>query len=278
MDRNRLVTLLARAATEYPRDMVDAQVRDIPRIVFNIGIALEAAKPKKPSELAICDLGGGIGLFSIGCGALGLRRTVLIDDFDDSINHRVGDAILALHRSYGVEVVSRNVVATGISDLDEDFDVISTFDSMEHWHHSPRSLFRGVFEKLKPGGIFVLGVPNCVNMRKRITVPFGFGKWSSMQDWYNANVFRGHVREPDVDDLKYIARDMGLCRVRILGRNWLGYCSRSIVIRIATSIFDHPLRLFPSLCSDLYMVGEKPKSGREPAEIPLRLASGSVPV
>ena len=43
----------------------------------------------------------------------------------------------------------------------------------------------------------MVGVPNCVNLRKRLTVPLGRGKWSPMADWYEQPSFRGHVREPD---------------------------------------------------------------------------------
>ena len=103
------------------------------------------------------------------------------------------------------------------------FDVITSFDSMEHWHHSPKRLFQEVMRVLKPSGRFILGVPNCVNLRKRLTVPFGFGKWSSIDDWYEQETFRGHVREPDVEDLRYIANDMGLMELQILGRNWMAY-------------------------------------------------------
>ena len=45
----------------------------------------------------------------------------------------------------------------------------------------------------------LLGVPNCVNLRKRITVPLGRGKWV-----VHGRLARqrptsgGHVREPDV--------------------------------------------------------------------------------
>jgi hypothetical protein len=77
---------------------------------------------------------------------------------------------------------------------------------------------------LKPGGLFFLGVPNCVFLRKRITVPLG--KWSSMDEWYERETFGGHIREPDVGHLRYIARDLGLGYVRVFGRNWLGYASR----------------------------------------------------
>ena len=257
MQNHNLFAVLRNVANQYPKDMVDGQVQDIPRISFNIGIALDAAKPKPHSELEVCDLGGGIGLFSVGCAAYGMKRTVLIDDFDDSVNHRVGASILDLHRSLGVQVIVRDVVENGIYDIAGTFDIITTFDSMEHWHHSPKRLFHEVVEKLKPGGVFALCVPNCVNMRKRITVPLGIGKWSGMQDWYEADQFRGHVREPDVSDLLYIARDMGLAHIKIYGRNWLGYYSANPAIRFATRIVDYPLRLKPSLCSDIYVVGRK---------------------
>jgi 2-polyprenyl-3-methyl-5-hydroxy-6-metoxy-1,4-benzoquinol methylase len=256
--RNRdLLDALRTVAARYPKDMVAGQLRDIPRIAFNIGLALDAAKPKSPDEVQICDLGGGLGLFSVGCAACGLKRVVLVDDFNDPVNHRVGPSVLDLHRSLGVEVISRDVIEQGLPDISGHFDVITTFDSMEHWHHSPKRLFREVAEKLRPGGAFVLGVPNCVNMRKRLTVPFGAGKWSGMRDWYEADRFRGHVREPDVSDLIYIARDMGLVDVKIHGRNWLGCYSANPAIRLATKIMDYPLRLKPSLCSDICLVARK---------------------
>ena len=62
---------------------------------------------------------------------------------------------------------------------------------MEHWHNSPKKLFHEVMAKLKKGGIFILSSPNCHNLRKRISVPLGYGKWSSMEGWYEEEKFRG---------------------------------------------------------------------------------------
>ena len=104
----------------------------------------------------------------------------------------------------------------------------------------------------------MLGVPNCVNLRKRIMVPCGFGAWSLMKDWYEPPVFRGHVREPSVGDLRYIAQDMNLTNVSILGRNWLGYVSRYKTVRAITPLVDGFLAHFPSLCADIYLLGTKP--------------------
>lgn len=257
MKNLNLHAVLNAVAGRYPKELVTGQRHDIPRISFHIRLALDAACHKPYDELELCDLGGGIGLFSGGCAACGVKRTILVDDFNDAINHQVDSSILDLHKSLGVEVISRDMVEIGIGDIPGSFDIITTFDSMEHWHHSPKKLFNDVVEKLKPGGVFVLGVPNCVNMKKRLAVPLGMGKWSEMLDWYEADRFRGHVREPDVDDLRYIARDMGLSDVRILGRNWCGHYSENLATRLATKIMEYPLRLKPSLCSDIYMVGRK---------------------
>jgi SAM-dependent methyltransferase len=225
-------------------------------MTFHIALALGNAQ-EQWDKTCVCDIGGGIGLFSVGCAALGVRRSVLIDDFRDGINTRIGDEALSTHRVYGVEVHAYDAVGDDLR-AKGPFDVVTTFDSMEHWHNSPRRLFASVVRELKPGGRFILGVPNCVNLRKRITVPFGRGKWSTFEDWYVPDIFRGHVREPDVDDLRRIAADMKLERVRILGRNWLGHSSGSRITQIATRIIDHPLRLLPTLCSDIYLVGYKP--------------------
>jgi len=97
---------------------------------------------------------------------------------------------------------------------------------MEHWHHSPKAFFHRVTRSLRPGGLFLLCGPNSVNLRKRFSVPFGRSNWSSMEDWYEQQVFRGHVREPNVNDLRHIARDLGLVVISVFGRNWLGRDSR----------------------------------------------------
>ncbi len=237
---------------------MEIEIHDVPRIAFNINLALSEISTKPFTQLALADLGGGVGLFSVGCAALGVKRMTLIDDFADPVNRRIGDSVLAIHRKYGVEVVSADVVAKRFEGAAPGpFDIVTSFDSIEHWHHSPKRLFRDAAQRLNPGGVFVLGAPNCVNLRKRLTVPLGFGKWSGMSAWYDEDAFRGHVREPDVEDLKFMARDMGLTDVRVCGRNWLGHQSPSRAIRLAALLFDYPLRLVPSLCADIYVVGTK---------------------
>ena len=83
-----------------------------------------------------------------------------------------------------------------------------------------------------------------------------------MPSWYNAERFRSHVREPDVDNLLYIARDLHLVDVRVIRRNWWGIASQSRIIALTARATDSLLRPFPTLCSNLYLSGRKAADGR----------------
>jgi SAM-dependent methyltransferase len=254
MESAEIKKMLRGLVEEYPAEFRASHLAEVERMAFGIELALGSSAPE---DVSVCDVGGGASLFAVGCKAVGCRRSVLVDDFGDRDSDYLIVSSAGPHERRGVEVVSRDVMSEGLG-VDGPFDVVTSFDSMEHWHQSPKKLFDEIVEKLRPGGRFVLGVPNCVNLRKRITVPFGYGKWTSFDDWYGAPFFRGHVREPDVDDLRAIAADLKLNIVRIAGRNWLGHYSRNMFMRTATAIADAPLRAFPTLCSNIYLVAEKP--------------------
>jgi hypothetical protein len=144
-----------------------------------------------------------------------------------------------------------------IEPITDGYNLVTSHDSMEHWHNSPKKMLHRFWDLMKSGGVMWIGVPNCVNIRKRITVPFGYGKWSTMKDWYEPEIFRGHVREPDVGDLRYIASDLGASQTKIDGKNWLAYRHHRKIIRLAAPIIDPALRLKPSLCSDIYLFAWK---------------------
>ena len=224
---------------------------EISRIDFQLAVIRERIPP--PAK--IVDLGAGMGLFPIAAVKSGYTFYA-VDDYKDPINFVVGDSALNVLRRHGVNIVEQSVFDP-LPFAEGSIDVICSFHSIEHWHQSPKSLFARCVRILRPGGVFFLGGPNCANLRKRITVPLGRGKWSQMNDWYEQERFRGHVREPDVDDLLYIARDMGLVNVRTYGRNYLGM--ESPKYGKMAQILDPLLRHLPSLCSDIFIAGNKPE-------------------
>jgi cyclopropane fatty-acyl-phospholipid synthase-like methyltransferase len=205
-------------------------------------------------DITVLDLGGGWGLLSLGFARLG-ARVILLDDFETLMRAERWPAMAELFERYGVEVVNRDMMR------DEPLpkaDAIGMFHVMEHLHNSPKNLFSRCLDALPSGGVFVISGPNSQNLRKRIAAPVGKVKWSSMVDWYEKPVFRGHVREPDVSDLRYIANDLGLSDIELLGRNFVGMRSHNPMISRLAKSGDGWLRRWPQLCSDLYMVGQKP--------------------
>jgi SAM-dependent methyltransferase len=183
-------------------------------------------------------------------------KAILIDDFHDPAHFATSDPRYEMIRQLAITVIARDVIQDGIDFADSSIDAFTSFDSMEHWHASPKKLFMQMMKALRPGGLFLLGVPNCTNLRKRLESLIGRTEWSAMNDWYEQEAFRGHVREPNVQDLRYIGVELGLRNVEITGRNWQGYIQGGIVGR-AAKVFDRPLRLRPSLCSDIYLIGRK---------------------
>lgn len=248
--------LLRRVIEQMPPSIGPGQMAQIDRFAFEVDLV----RRRQNGGARVCDIGGGWGTFALGCAAAGMRA-VMNDDFRDLGHGHAGDLEImrGLWKQYGVEVRSEDL-ANGLPFPDRSFDVITTFDCIEHWHDSPRKMLRDAVRTLVPGGLFIIATPNAANLRKRISMVVGKAKWSAMADWYDQEVFRGHVREPDVDDLRYIARDIGLERTSVIGRNFAGYHpKRPAWIRAVTPFVDHALRTRPSLCSNIYLLGYKPK-------------------
>lgn len=240
---------LAGLAARYPASLAAIELADVPRIAFHVRLVMgHGGGP-------VCDVGGGVGLFSVGCAALGLGA-ILVDDFGDDARGVSVDGVLAIHESLGVEIL-RHDVTRGLALPPDSLGAVTCFHSIEHWHGSPKALFTDLIAALRPGGLFLLAGPNAVNLRKRLTVPLGYGNWSAFAEWYDAATFRGHVREPTVQDLREIGARLELADISIFGRNWLGLANPHPVLRTAARIADPLLRLRPSLCSDIYLMGRK---------------------
>jgi SAM-dependent methyltransferase len=250
----KLTDLLYELALKYPPELHTYALADLKRTAFHV----DFVRQRMAQNIALCDVGASHSLFPVACAALGMR-VVAIDIYD-----RMSPARLQVFKNvfepYGVQRIKRDCVTEPIEFPKDTFDVITSFDSIEHWHGSPKRALHALKKALRPGGLFFIGLPNCVNLRKRLTVPFGYGRGCSIGDWYEAPTFRSHVHEPDVGELRYIARDLDLSDVTIFGRNWLGHKSPSALVRAGSFLVDHLIRLRPTLCSDIYVAGRKKAS------------------
>lgn len=237
----------------YPDKLGAIARRNKSRIVWQSQQVAERVAPGSK----VIDLGGGAVPFMAICQKLGYE-TIVVDDFGDATYDGI-DVVLSLFEETGVSVRNVDVFSEEFRFGDAgSVGMVCSHDSMEHWHQSPKRMFHLAWEALAAGGVFWLGVPNSANIRKRVMVPLGKASWSSMEHWYEQPVFRGHVREPIVADLDYIAADVGANNYEIFGRNWLGYRNPNPLVRSVTPYLDRALQLRPSLCSDIYLWATRP--------------------
>lgn len=218
----------------------------------------------------LVDLAPGLTAFGPVAAGMGMQVT-LVDDYGggggvDMNRREVAMKIVnGFRNKLGVRVEEMDFVANPLPLADASVDVISCFHSLEHWHNSPKPLFREIVRVLKPGGHVIIATPNAANIRKRVYVPLGRNIWSPLAEWYHDGdpVFRGHVREPIVSDLHQLLVWNQLDVVKTYGRNFIGRDSHVLAfipkklrhgIAIST---DYILRLFPTLCSDIHVIGRK---------------------
>lgn len=233
-------------ALMYPEPFRRHQIDDIERISFHAALLFRNGWRAQ----SVCDLGGGIGMFSPVCAKIGMR-SILIDDFEDvDISPRAEEVLEIVHRRLGVCVIRSSLACNPVQDIDGGIDAFTCFETLEHLPFSPRPFLKSAVEKMSAGGILVMSAPNCVDLKRRIDVLRGIDRWSSLEEWYFRVKFRGHVREMNPDDLKIIMEDLGLKRIEIFGKNWWG---ESLQIRLASSFIES----MTSLCSTIYAVGFK---------------------
>ncbi len=218
----------------------------------------------------LVDLGAGLSVFGPVCHAHGMHVT-LVDDFGGGGGVELGQHIEDIplldvfERQFGLGVVRESFLERPLPIPDASVDVITCFHSLEHWHHSPKRLFREIVRILKPGGFLVLATPNAVNIRKRFYVLAGRSNWPLLGDWYHLGdpIYRGHVREPVIRDLQQIMQWNGFEVIGTHGRNFIGRRSKALaflplgIVNAVAKWSDRLLRFFPSLCSDIHVIGRK---------------------
>jgi len=239
----------------YPQDLRVMYINDIERFLFNIAnIALSYAPGKK-----LLDIGGGSLPYPLVLQALGMEVTI-VDDFKDRYINRYGaiELVNAIHRTHDVNIIEGDALELNLPLEDNSINRVTCFEVIEHFHHSPKRLFEDIVMVLKPGGFFILSTPNAVSIVKRIRALFCRTNYPSFRYFYfEGYPCRGHIREPVLSELLEVMSWNNLLVILKLGKNWLGKEKYPIVFKWPFKYLLNLLELFPTLCSNLIVIGVK---------------------
>ena len=270
LDRIYVSSVLPRYRNHYNRSLMPAHVGTAPLHYLDL---INWAGLLDRAEGSFVDLGAS---FSIAAplirSVLGRIDTHVVDEYDaltglDCYDVAFNREMFAYFESIGIKHHDFDLLSAQYPFETASIDVVSCFHVIEHFHQHPGPLFAEVSRILKPGGIFVVAVPNAVNLRKRIAVLSGRSNYYSFSEW-NKDYFRGHVREPVKAEIFHYMAGHGFDVVHCDGRNFMGEArfsqANNGVLRLAGTVMQRLgafalLSLFPGLCSDLHIVGRKPQ-------------------
>jgi SAM-dependent methyltransferase len=244
-------TLVGETIAHYPPSVRGYYEGDRDRLAHDVDLINGIATG------TLVDLGAGFSPFGLAMQRAGWRAHI-VDQFDYAVDaaHQVPDKmILALFAEAGAAVHRCDIQGAPLPFATGSADVATCFAVLEHFHRSPRAFLAEVHRVVRPGGWFVASCPNSVNLRKRLSVVAGRTNLPAVQAfWHDGDpTWHGHVREPTLSELAWMATEAGFRVEATFGRNFLARQN----FGAAGRLLDPLLRFAPGLCSDIYVVARR---------------------
>jgi SAM-dependent methyltransferase len=218
-----------------------------------------------PPGSRVLDFGSGPADKAVMLQLMGYRCAA-IDDLQDPWHLAPGnrERILAFARDAGVDFHLSPGPGAPLPFQKGEFDMVMSHNVLEHLHDSPRDLLNALLELVKPQGLLYLTVPNIANIRKRLALLRGRSNLESYARFFwTPGPFRGHVREYVKDDLRLLARYLGLEILEL--RSSSDMLAR--LPRVARPVYRVMTAVFPGWRDTWVLVARKP-AGWSPTTTP----------
>jgi len=113
----------------------------------------------------LVDLGAGTNAINPLLQLMGMKVSIL-DDFGDPgyENFNANELFDSIHRKIGINVFRLDFLKESLPFDNGSVDVITTYDGLEHWGKNIKHVMDEVARVIRPGGLFVIGVPNAANI------------------------------------------------------------------------------------------------------------------
>ena len=221
-------------------------------------VAVSFMKGKK-----LLDIGSFVNIYPPVLSSLGMNVTVL-DNFrqrrDIIEQKRIDFALENVYSKLNIEVIEEDVFSFDFTKLTEQYDVITSFEVFEHLIDSPKPIMSGIYKALRPGGYFVLSVPNIAALLKRIKLLAGYSPLPRFERYYkNGNPFTGHRRELTPAEACWMVEDAGLKVEKCFGTNLYGTHKPRRITRLVRKF-----QILPGLMSYCFVIARKPDNPEKP--------------
>jgi 2-polyprenyl-3-methyl-5-hydroxy-6-metoxy-1,4-benzoquinol methylase len=217
------------ACAQFPPDV---QRRGLARAYYEFLRTVDEvvrACPQGMAGLRLADVGCGAGLLSLAFKKLGADVTAMdrFAEYEDVYDNQMGSLqdIVPMMRRNGIAVSRRDIVAEGLPDDVEKYDVILFLAVIEHLHESPQAVLSAFYRMLRPGGIVVITTPNHAWIRTRLRLLFGRSANHPLDEWWKTP-FYGHVREFTLPELVQMLEWASFNVVRANISSWVHVASR----------------------------------------------------
>jgi SAM-dependent methyltransferase len=236
-----------------------------------------------PPSGKLVDIGTGFGIIPQLFHALGCH--VISIDFP-----KAGSGTEALQRiiDLGVEGHYAEVGRDHLPIDDSSVDVAFAGNVIEHLPHSPRSFLAELKRILRSGGYLVIDTINAVDLRRRIKFLCGVSNWTPIERLYPVDFHGDHHKEYTLGELEKVLDLSGFHRVHALAFEafftsplrgsplryfrrpaytitssegesiWADRFQPTNPAEYARLLLLGLVKLFPSLRSDILVVGRKP--------------------
>lgn len=223
------------------------------------------------ASIILSEVPRGSKILDLGCGACDLTAilamlgydTIGLDDLRDPW-HLIGrnrERIINFAKEMGIKLIIEPIETAKLEE--NHYDCVLLIDILEH-SLNPRTLLNKAIATLKVNGLLLIETSNCAALAKRIMLLLGKWRSPSVNFIYfnNLGIYRGHVREYTVSELKWMLKQSGLVDIKVRMTNHeikSLICERKGIYKIIPRFYDLLSNIYPNFRDTVLIYGRKPK-------------------
>lgn len=242
VEKTELFSYFSKYKNNLPQEILSEEKkylnRHTNRLLFSAKLVDEIAGGRK---LKVLDVGIHAGYLAYLLKSKGHE----VYGVDEDMHAFWGKRFASEHIEFSV----CNLVRENLPFKDEEFDVVTFLEVIEHLPVLPNLVLQELKRVLRKGGFLILSTPNPLSFRSRVKILLG--RWP-----YSLTSSSGHFREYNIDELTFLIKKVGLNITRIEYRTF-DFLHMSLLHKILSFIQRVGNEIFPNLRDYIVLIACK---------------------